>query len=83
MVYSDRSVIPPFEIDVTLPERKLAIEYDGVFYHSREGQKKRDVEKEKLLVAKGWKLVRIVDEGLSPEQVKEEAKKVASGDLQH
>lgn len=80
IVYSDRSVIPPFEIDVTLPERKVAIEYDGVFYHSSEEQKKRDEEKEKLLAEKGWKLIRVLDDGLSLEQVREKAREIALGE---
>ena len=68
--------IPPFEVDVTLPEKKIAIEYDGVFYHSSDEQKERDEQKEKLLAEKGWKLLRVVDDGLSLEQVKEKAREV-------
>lgn len=29
-----RKVIPPYELDIYLPERKLAFEFDGIFWHS-------------------------------------------------
>lgn len=29
-----RSVIPPLELDIYLPEKNLAIEFDGILYHS-------------------------------------------------
>lgn len=28
-----RKVIPPYELDIYIPEKKLAIEYNGVYYH--------------------------------------------------
>ena len=31
-----RSLIPPLEIDVYLPDYKLAIEYDGIYFHSEQ-----------------------------------------------
>lgn len=34
IVLNARNLIPPYEIDLYLPEYKLAIEYNGVFYHS-------------------------------------------------
>ena len=33
-VYNDRKVITPNELDIVLPDIKLAIEYNGAFYHS-------------------------------------------------
>lgn len=35
-----RKIIPPYELDFYLPERSLAIEYDGLFWHSEKGGKK-------------------------------------------
>lgn len=29
-----RKIIPPYELDIYLPERKLAFEFDGIFWHS-------------------------------------------------
>lgn len=35
IVRNSRKIIPPLEIDIYLPEAKLAIEYNGLMYHSR------------------------------------------------
>jgi len=32
--YNIRTIIPPKEIDIYIPEKNLAIEYNGVYYHS-------------------------------------------------
>ncbi len=79
IVFSDRTVLPPFEIDVTFPERKLAVEWDGAFFHAKDKQKARDGEKETLLAKKGWRLIRVVDAGLSAAMVREKALEVADG----
>ena len=34
IITSDRSLIAPKEIDIYIPEKKLAIEFNGVFWHS-------------------------------------------------
>ena len=31
---SDRSVISPYEIDVVIPEKRIGIEYNGLYFHS-------------------------------------------------
>lgn len=36
-----RKVIPPYELDVYIPEKKLAIEYNGLYWHSS-GSKETD-----------------------------------------
>lgn len=33
---SDRKLIPPYEIDIYIPELALAFEYNGLYYHSEE-----------------------------------------------
>ena len=33
ILHADRSVIAPLELDIYIPEKKLAIEYDGLYYH--------------------------------------------------
>ena len=33
-VQSDRTLIPPLELDIVLPSHKLAIEYNGLYWHS-------------------------------------------------
>ncbi|EPY8037403.1 DUF7487 domain-containing protein [Campylobacter coli] len=35
IVVNSRSIITPYELDIFLPDYNLAIEYDGLFFHSR------------------------------------------------
>ncbi|QXO06380.1 hypothetical protein [Campylobacter phage CJLB-14] len=35
LVVNSRSIISPYELDIFLPDYNLAIEYDGLFFHSR------------------------------------------------
>lgn len=34
IIENSRKIIPPKELDIYLPEKKIAIEYDGFYYHS-------------------------------------------------
>jgi hypothetical protein len=34
VIENDRSIIPPLELDIVVPEKKLAIEYCGLYWHS-------------------------------------------------
>lgn len=34
----DRQLIKPYELDIIIPERKLAIEFNGIWYHSLEAR---------------------------------------------
>ncbi|WP_066297912.1 zinc-ribbon domain-containing protein [Bacillus sp. FJAT-29937] len=51
-----------YEIDIYLPSMSLAIEYDGVYWHTK--KKKRDIEKNKYLYENNVKLIRIREKGL-------------------
>lgn len=58
---STRDVIPPFEIDVWVPQKNLAIEYHGLYWHSggKEGvfDKARHRKKYEMCQAKGIRLI--------------------------
>lgn len=60
---SDRSAIAPRELDITIYEKKLAIEYDGLYWHSELSKESidRNYHKDKTLkcIEAGWKLVHI------------------------
>jgi ribosomal protein L44E len=50
ILVGQRTIIPPRELDIFLPDRKLAIEYHGLYYHSGKSKfyhlsKLRDCEK--------------------------------------
>lgn len=60
---NDRSLIHPFEIDIYIPERKIAIEYNGDFWHT-EGQGKDEkyhVGKTESCLEKGVQLIHIFE----------------------
>lgn len=42
IIDKDRSVIHPLELDIYLPEKKVAIEFDGLYWHSEEQGKGED-----------------------------------------
>ncbi len=46
--FNDRSIIPPLEIDIVVPEKMLAIEFNGNFWHS-EAKLSTDIAKFKHL----------------------------------
>ena len=60
VITSDRSMIAPYELDIYIPERNLAIEFDGAYWHS-ERFKERDYHQKKSLLCmnKGIRLIHI------------------------
>lgn len=61
--YNSRKVISPYEIDIYLPELKLAIEVNGIFYHSVTFNKDKDYHLCKSLKCrdKGIRLIHIYE----------------------
>ena len=60
VVRNTRQVIPPLELDVYLPEHKLAIEYCGLYWHSEtQVGKKRHAEKLERCNEAGIKLITV------------------------
>lgn len=45
-------------VDITIPDKKIAIEYDGSYWHQ---DKKKDSERQKNLEKMGWKFIRYID----------------------
>jgi hypothetical protein len=48
VIENSRSIISPLEIDIYIPEKKLAIEYCGTYWHSEQLGKGRQYHKNKL-----------------------------------
>lgn len=64
IIQSDRTLIYPLELDIYIPEYKLAIEFDGIYYHcENSGEKDRHYHynKTKLCKEKDVKLIHIFD----------------------
>ena len=61
---SDRKIISPLQIDIVLPELKLAIEFNGSYWHSIESMKyKNDInfhyKKLMMVNQKGYRLINV------------------------
>lgn len=52
VVANDKSVIPPYELDIYVPERNIAIEYNGLYWHNERRGKKRNYHRDKALSCK-------------------------------
>jgi very-short-patch-repair endonuclease len=61
VVRNDRKLIGPRELDILVPEARLAIEYDGIYWHSDATDHPRDLHREKSLAClrEGYDLFRI------------------------
>ena len=56
-------LIDNLEVDVYIPSERIAIEYDGSYYHRSAAKKKTDERKNKLYKETGILLIRIIEEG--------------------
>ena len=64
VITSDRSLINPLELDIVLPEHKIAIEYNGLYWHSDAQGKDKNYHKNKteLCKEKGYRLIHIFED---------------------
>lgn len=58
---NDREVIKPFELDIFIPEHNLAIEYNGLYWHSRL-DKNYHIQKTNMCSEKGVRLLQIFED---------------------
>lgn len=63
-ISNDRTMIPPLELDIYIPEKKLGIEYHGLYWHSTKvlTSKTNDDEKIRAANAAGIKLLIIYED---------------------
>lgn len=63
-INGNRSIINPYELDIYIPERKIAIEYNGILWHSEDYGKGKYYHVNKLNACKkqGVKLIQIFED---------------------
>ncbi len=62
LIKNTRKIIPPYELDIYLPDIKLAIEFDGLFWHSSKyKQKNYHLMKTKMCEEKDIQLLHIFE----------------------
>lgn len=63
VIENDRKTIYPYEIDIVIPERKICIEVDGVYWHSDifHPSRKYHLMKTKLCNDMGYSLIHLFD----------------------
>jgi G:T-mismatch repair DNA endonuclease (very short patch repair protein) len=60
---NDRTIIKPYEIDIVVPELKIGIEYNGLYWHSEQAGKSKTYHLDKLNKATeaGYRLIQIFE----------------------
>lgn len=52
----------PFIYDIVIPEKQILVEFNGLFWHSREGSKDRDVKKRNFGIQSGYRVISIFED---------------------
>ena len=80
VIRNDRQLIKPYELDIVIPEKKIAIEFNGVFYHSEEllHNPYYHLMKTELCEKEGYQLIHIFEHewDFSQELIKEKIKAI-------
>ena len=80
----DRTLIKPYELDIVIPEIKLALEFNGIWYHSIEAGTPPGYHlmKTEMCEAKGYRLIHVwEDEWINNnQQIKNDIKKLFNND---
>lgn len=64
LIISDRNIIKPYELDVYIPDKNIAFEFDGLYWHSEACNKDKSyhLNKSKLCNEKGIQLIHIFED---------------------
>lgn len=63
---NDRTIIKPLELDIVVPDSKIAIEFDGIYWHSEKAAKgafdpKKHLKKTQACSDAGYKLIHVFE----------------------
>jgi len=63
-IENDRQLIAPYELDVVIPEKKLAVEYCGLYWHSELAGRDKHYHNRKLdlCASKGYRLITVFED---------------------
>ena len=62
IIENTRKLIPPYELDIYIPDKKLAIEFNGLYWHNDKNKPKNyHLEKSKLCEKVGIRLIHIYE----------------------
>ena len=64
IIENDKELISPLELDIVVPDKKIAIEFDGVYWHSVQAGKDENyhLNKTNLCNEKGYRLLHIFED---------------------
>lgn len=64
IISNSRKIIPPYELDIYIPKYNIAIEYNGLFWHSEQGGKDKNyhITKTEMCEAVGIRLIHIFED---------------------
>ena len=80
--YNTRSVIAPLELDIYIPDRKLAIEFNGSYWHSDEiKDRKYHQNKTMMCINKGIRLIHVFEYEWDDERQQRILKDIIKGHL--
>ena len=64
LIENDRELIKPYELDIVIPEKKIAIEFNGDYWHSEQSPKPNrnyHLMKTELCEAQGYQLIHVFE----------------------
>lgn len=80
IVRNTRKVIPPLELDIVIPDIRVAFEFNGIFWHSEQAGKSTEYHRKKTEAARssGYRLFHVYesDWDLNQDQIKERISRV-------
>jgi very-short-patch-repair endonuclease len=79
--FNDRSIISPLELDVVFPDKKLAIEINGLYWHCDEQNRTSVLEKTNLCAAAGIQLITIWEHEWLDEPTRDKIRNIISAKL--
>ena len=71
IINNNRKIIAPYELDIYLPEKKLAIEFDGLFWHNDKSGKDKNyhLDKTEKCEKQGIQLIHIFEDEWIEKQI--------------